>query len=562
MNADMESTEQSKSDPLTSTNDDEENVKKAVRFWKHPSLRDIPTDQKRAYLHEKGVTDAQIHEAWERIVEEDEKSDVTTAGISNSAIPSSQPSLPQQSQTHYSTPTNPFQHESPYIYQHPSHGYHQNGLHPREEEESPLSFVQGSSLVALGGVVGLGAAAAARWLNGGEFKLFPPPTNLSITTEDRRLVLQDSRIGSHENSDEEEDFMGEEEEEDDMGDEEEDDEIDYEEDVAISDVQEKMLQHIESLSDTMKSHVGMQEKILQKLSKNNSGITNSSMDLLRSSSSTKDKRESEKVELMKVWAQLVEIKSEIVGLCRDTSTSNGDRQSWEDHLTATLSRLGSCMDKVEASLEINGDTLTTTKNSAPNSSNLNLALATTNETTDSKADSSLSPATVLPIMAPTEMQITPSSIPALEEMDPSIPQVTYSLRESIRKIAEENDPIELRVGSQLLYLYIVNLSGKPDNPRYRKIFTCNESFQKVDNLIGGKDLLFAVGFEEIMGCLEWLPNGSTEQESLKIDELKEAAAALSILKSANKSADLTESALAAVSSDPNVQMMIPPTDAT
>ena len=43
----------------------------------------------------------------------------------------------------------------------------------RYYEEDEGFMLQGVSLVALGGMVGLTAAAAARWLNGGDFQLLP-----------------------------------------------------------------------------------------------------------------------------------------------------------------------------------------------------------------------------------------------------------------------------------------------------------------------------------------------------------------------------------------------------
>ena len=85
----------------------------------------------------------------------------------------------------------------------------------------------------------------------------------------------------------------------------------------------------------------------------------------------------------------------------------------------------------------------------------------------------------------------------------------------------------LRAGAQLLYLYVINLSSHPHVPRYQKIFTTNTSFQKVQELQGGKELLLAVGFEQVGTCLEWKGGGSDHS----VASLKEAAAALSILKS-------------------------------
>ena len=138
----------------------------------------------------------------------------------------------------------------------------------------------------------------------------------------------------------------------------------------------------------------------------------------------------------------------------------------------------------------------------------------------------------------------------------------YTLREAITILAEENEETALRVGCQLLYLYIINLLGKPENQRYRKIFTCNDSFQKVEVLKGAKHVLMAVGFVPMDGgFLEWTPppttttsnnnnNNDPEEEGLAMEKLREAASALGILKSGKKSKELTKKALAVLSSDP------------
>jgi hypothetical protein len=153
-----------------------------------------------------------------------------------------------------------------------------------------------------------------------------------------------------------------------------------------------------------------------------------------------------------------------------------------------------------------------------------------------------------------------------------------SLQEIFRKIAEDPNTTARRTGCQLLYLYVVNLFSQPDNPRYRRIFTSNESFQQVENLPGAKELLFALGFEEDPknpSYLDWKSNhqkimdkeNANGEEALNtihesppdkkvMQLLREAAAALSILKSSRQSENLVESALAVLSTESG--MVIPP----
>jgi hypothetical protein len=653
--------------PSSPTEEEEANIEKAVRFWKHSSLREIPTDQKRAYLHEQGVTDSQIHKAWERIVDEGDsdasaKTNAATAASVPSTVapplssswpqppqqpqsPSPNVGIPPQPQPQYPTPSNPYSNNPPppstYYAPHPnpnppSLDYPRPQPAYPYEDDGAMNLAQGVSLVTLGGVVGVTAAAAARWLNGGDFQLFPPPVHPSEV--ERRLVLQQEakrRTTTTATIEEEEDEEYVDAKEGDEDEDEEDEDEDYEEET----VQHQLLQQVQVLSETMKSHVGVQEKILQKLS-NQSSITDHSMNLLRSSSTVQDNNK-DNVNLLQVWSQLVELKAELRNIQQQqqpavttpTSESNGDSQKWEEQLelkadlrniqqqqqpavttptgesngnsqkwkeqlelkadlrsiqqeqsavtttagqsngnpqkweeqlTAIFSRMESCIEQVESSLDLH-KTNETTSTSRPVSSTAPTTVRTPKLPAPAQPSPPATPTKTIsetPAENKTEdhTPVVPESVPA------PVPVRNYTLRQSVRRLAEENEAIALRVGAQLLYLYLINLAGKPDNPRYRKIFTCNESFQKVEKLTGGTDLLLAVGFEQHSnnnnsnkkGSLEWLPNASPEQELWAMSKLQEAAAALSILKSGNKSNDLTESALAVVSPDSDVQLVMSP----
>jgi hypothetical protein len=137
------------------------------------------------------------------------------------------------------------------------------------------------------GMSGLTAAAAVRWLNGGDFQLLPSPTNQFLDEKQQTILRQQPEVSV-------EDFEH---------DENENIEEDMDEDEMLPPLQEQLLEKIECMSDTFKSYVTVQEKILQKLSRNAS-ITNSSMDLLRSSSSLRNDKKEDNGELMNVWAQL------------------------------------------------------------------------------------------------------------------------------------------------------------------------------------------------------------------------------------------------------------------
>jgi hypothetical protein len=488
----------------------EANIEKAIRFWQHPSLMDIPSDQKRQYLNERGVTDEEIHKAWQRIAE----SEVATNSATNASTGGGETTPPLQPQTApiqpdtfqnqlppTSRPTYPpnYAQSSPQYYgQHP----------PQEEDDGPLSLVQGVSLVTLGGMIGLTAAAASRWLNGGDFEVLPGPKYPPNAKEQRSLFLQ--RLEAEQQQ--EEDGMEEEEEDDVFLD---SNEVDEEVTAAL--VQEKLLQQVESIAENLKSNVEVQEKILKKLISNGSSITDQSMNLLRSKDSGTDEEEHfNQSGVLKLWIELVEIKAELRSLYNATALRETNAEL-EEQAKTTLGNLEKCIEQINSRV---GTTRTTE--------------------------------TAVPATNPPLTASTPSTQPLSDVSEPPDAEeedepIAHTLKESIRVLAEKNDATALRVGSQLLFLYIVNLSGMPDNSRYRKIFTSNESFKKVEVLKGAKELLFAVGFEEQAGSLEWLPNGTPEEEALAMEKLKEASAALGILKSGKQSNELTESALAVVS---------------
>jgi hypothetical protein len=112
------------------------------------------------------------------------------------------------------------------------------------------------------------------------------------------------------------------------------------------------------------------------------------------------------------------------------------------------------------------------------------------------------------------------------------------LTEAVRTLAHNQDRDMLTFGSQLLYMYVTNLVSNPNSPRYRKIFTSNDSFRKIENLSGARDLLRAVGFFQVQNYLEWIPQDHTyqasrsEMEQACLSLMGTAASALAVLKHA------------------------------
>lgn len=454
-------------------------IQKALRFWTHSSMATVPAEEKIQYLKSRGLSKEDIHQVWERLAEQQESS-VSSA----SAAPPPPSNTPTDE--HYS----PFQQQS--IQQQSiqqQQQYPQHYTQPVYQESQPESSAMDiPALLAIGGALGLTAAAAVRWLNGGDFCLLPPPTrrekNNSVVNEEARNVAD--TVGTH---DDDNDKVVEKEE-------------DYEQDELLVETDESSQpldsDSMQQVMDLLESHFAKQEGMLQKISNHTTKqVTDQSMSLLRNHGSTATSNNG-------IQQELANIKMELQKLSMD---GNRNDSVWEKQLEECLTQLQECMKQV------------TSEASTASAATANLSQGSTPVTTGLTAPMGTSSA------------FEPQSTPIMEA--PPMPTegskscMHILLREAIRILAEQNDPIPLRAGAQLLYLYVINLSSHPHVPRYRKIFTTNESFQKIKLLKGARELLLAVGFEENGNCLEW-QGGSDDCD---IRYLKEAAAALSILKS-------------------------------
>jgi hypothetical protein len=102
-------------------------------------------------------------------------------------------------------------------------------------------------------------------------------------------------------------------------------------------------------------------------------------------------------------------------------------------------------------------------------------------------------------------QSTPPNIPITDANLANAPILT--LRQAVINLIRENgnERAALKVGAQIMFLYVNNLSNNPHVPKYRKLFTSTENFQKVDKLSGARDFLYSLGFCSRDKYLEWSP---------------------------------------------------------
>jgi len=654
-----------------------------VRFWNHPSLEHVSPAEKEDYLRTRqGITKQQLYQAWDKILltstnnssgnDDDQMRNATkyrqnmdtvfdNRGVSpsysheqqqhqqqqqptgyhnSSSYPSHDMSMPNKSQRRH-----PFMHTpvttnirdpimssqqtpppppSPSAQQQQQQQQQEQPYFYNDEEEDQLlgMGVQQVALVAtIGGMLGLGAAAAVRWLNGGDFVLFPSPSSstfggaaggaATVNTEQqhnkgRILQLQSptnnpdniSPVGIEDTVTEDD---NEEEGQEDDGDKEEEHDMtggEYSEftsqyvassnvatspskDTSNSNVLVQAMAQLALLSETMQQHVSVQQRILQKLSTNTSSstaqsVTDQSMLALRqqqesgASSTTNNKEPVHSIPCMMLWYKLVEVQVELASLKQSYSDSNRKTESsteLERRLEVTLERLAAVLKDLDLlNMPASAVTVTEKKNMDEVVDLISVAddVPPLTKTGEQEEESLLKKkendvfASGATLETKEEDDIMSKDLPISDEKPnidvvDNIDEVDDSARHlrDLRKAVIDlvrlnaNDPVALKAGAQVLFLYVSNLSKNPHLPRFRRVFTSNDSFQKVDKLKGGRELLCAIGFvpSEDDRFLEWPPvqiesDGATpksltaqQKEALvQSYHLTETATALDFLK--------------------------------
>ena len=569
---------------------EQEMIQKGIAFWNHPALRDIPSSEKRSYLKEQqGLTNSQIHKVWEEIVGS------SSVGTENANVQNRPAMAPQ----HYTGPPPPplnhhhmhnNQQSSSYPPTNNSYGQYFNSISgfdsysqappnnaygsPNNQQPLPpmtngamedgsISVARGLSLLGVGGALGVTGAAAVRWLNGGSFELFPTPATAltsasaksdlesEVVSNATQQTMNDQGLTQERDSTNESPAFNDAENEHD----EYDEHLDYEDaeysgnDEEEYGIEDCLLERMDALLSSIDSNSVLQEKLILKLA-NTSTITDDSMNLLKQNKSASKPSNPKHLPINnpEMIAQLKEVKEDMTALFtsmnKALSSNNDDpaNETKEDYVkdcSKLISRFDNCLQALKTPIDS-----VVVDSDAADSKSTSTAETTQTENQGRQDIPLLPPAPSTPAAgASNETRISSSDM--METLMP------LSLSDCIRKLVEKNSSLNVRSGSQLLYLYLANLSGKPDNRRYRKIFTSNESFQKVENLIGGKDLLSAVGFveESDKDVLEWVPSGSTEEEISALILVKEAAAALGVLKRPSNipSSEILQSALSKLS---------------
>lgn len=187
-----------------------------------------------------------------------------------------------------------------------------------QSQNEGVSPTRAVALLSIGSALGLTAAAAVRWLNGGDFELMPSAGRESDLAA---LRLEAARELSSENRERQN---------------------------AVEVQNEKLSSNLKSLVESLQSHTQQNERIVQRLTSiKESRLTDNSVDLLRN-------KESDIISSTAVYLKLAEIQAELSSLRRDMvalqiieHVDSETTAPWENRLSTTMKSLDSCLVKLQ-----------------------------------------------------------------------------------------------------------------------------------------------------------------------------------------------------------------------
>eukprot|EP00977_Amphora_coffeiformis_P028045 scaffold34685_cov183-Amphora_coffeaeformis.AAC.25 len=436
----------------------------------------------------------------------------------NNAVPpsSSSPSLLHNSQ---SLPIVPSHNK----YQQWNSPMNHNDHHLHHQEES-MDGLRVTTLVGLGGLIGWTAAAAYRWLNGGEFSMLPPPltTSMDMGSSSERIpnttnnnqafpmsplerqgqVVPTPWNNHHHPNGDDNDTVG-----------------------RVKSSHDELSKQVQNLVEALQKQSTEHREIMKRLSQqSNARQTNESMQRLRAAEQQQQQQttqNSSTATQLAIFCKLAEIQAELSSLRRDVQSLPERADKWDQRLSSTLEQVESCLDKLKIKAHADDTADTALNTTTPVRTKIVWSSDTSNHDED-------------------------GSMKKSDDGTSSGEAGVHAVASALRQIVLENDITTVRVSAQMLYMYTINLANQPGIPRYRKIFTSNESFGRVDKLKGGREVLRAVGFQDRDNVLEWEP-GKEEDRYLSL--LNEVSTALGVLKSPGQatSAELLEKALSCLS---------------
>ena len=515
---------------------DEDNIQKAISFLRNNEIRDVSPSEKRKYLTTKGINQDEIDTALDRLATASAATTTDRAaqgGSLNRDEGRPYQHRQQQNQQHYQQQPNQYggpPHSTgplPQYQNHmqPPHNSMNNMGNFRPEEGGESSFLSFSSLAG-GFCMSTFCLAAVRWLNGGDFVLFPPPV------AEGRYIKQDNNETQNEDDNEDgetTDHL---------------DETSYnsqgsgDPDISMilngtanheSGVHgnnqeqssfEDLVMEVKALSTTINSFREEQDRANRVATAQlGKGVTDDAMDFLRQQKppvvqkkgdvAAIDKKDVSRITCLitEMVEELSQVKDSLDDVTVEDENSNTEN---DDDKKTDHTELSS---KIDIAIGKGREILALVKSPDESSSNkIQPQQAPPAEHENDEKDSDQDPNNTAQeekgIKDDDEDKTESDSTPAVDDSSGESSDINQNsnddLEEALKTLSQNNESEELKIGAQMLYLYCKNLSKNPTVPRYRKIYTNNNSFKKkVGNLVGAKDFLSALGFVERTNFFEW-----------------------------------------------------------
>jgi len=562
---------------------------RAARFLCHPSMNNVSSSEKESYLQWKGYSDNEISLA-KKIYTESAKDERGNFGrIWDSEVEGTRNGTRKENELgrHPNVMNMPIS-TSQETY---TQGYYPHGnAQTSEQPELPNAIIP----ITIGGLIAMFGMAAFRWLNGGDFVLFPPSANMALPNVS--AVGSETQAGNDseiENSKQGRGMLAE-------GDESsvegghiagrvEHEKEEYFDNVGFGQQSVEMphlisqdstiAQHLQSLSMAIEKQTLLQEQALKvKSDEKARSKTNIAMDLLmKKRSQHLDAAGEDKLDdsshlqregsqyaasQISILVQLTEMKCLLKTVANTyTNASDPATHSDEDLLITKLEMIRSSLETIEMNVCRGGsvkdgmpaaiqdivpcintkdDELTDKRIEADPLSRDKIETKVIEVAANVAEDEPTSGGTKFDsqgtaVTVDVDDQEQDGKQPYAEKQRPSVGK--EALQEALRKMKENNAASLVKTSCQMLCLYMNNLASNPKSDKYSKIYTKNNTFKnKIGSVKFAKDVLISVGFEDEGSCLRWNQTGISASDGIDSSDddlssrLQEAAASIQDLQ--------------------------------
>jgi hypothetical protein len=540
---------------------DEENVKKAISFLRNKEILDVSPSEKRKYLTKVGITQDEIDTALDRLANTiiGDSKEGSNHNSDEGRPPYHRHLQHHQQQNHCGGPHSSGPLPPNYNMQprHDMNNFASNNMGSIRQEEGESSFFSVSSWAG-GFFMSTFCLAALRWLNGGDFVLFPPPVAASMSSVGRIKQNNDTQHDDN-HQDGETDYLDEASvNSDGSGDPDLSMILNGTANHERSDVHgnnqeqssfEDLVMEVKALSKAINSFREEQDRANRVTAAQlGKGVTDDAMDFLRQQKPLVSQKKGDVAAIDKkdisrirsLIAEMVDELSQVKDSFDDMAVEDGNAtvESELDKKTGQT-ELSS---KIDIAIRKGKEVLALVKSPDESSSAkiIESQQAPPAERGNIEKDQDANDTKHEEIEDVDNDKSEPDLTPAANEKSGESSDVNPSskdLEEALESLSQNNENEALKSGAQMLYLYCKNLSKNPSVPLYRKIYTNNNSFKsKVGNLVGAKEFLSALGFVERTNFFEWSPSNNETSSETK-SQLDFALVALELLQKGSQTGD-------------------------